>query len=193
MSTDTLSAPAGTAVWKLDPAHAHVEFAVRHLMISRVKGQFTDVEGTLRVADDDVSTAELEVEIDAASIDTRVDQRDEHLRSADFLDAENHPKITYHSKSVERTGDDRLRVVGDLTIRDVTREVVLDVTERGRAADPWGGQRAGFGATAKINRKDFGLTWNQTLETGGVLVGDEIEITLDAEWVLQTDESDESE
>lgn len=188
--TSTLSAPAGTAVWKLDPAHAHVEFAVRHLMISRVKGQFTDVEGTLRIEGDDVSTAELEVEIGAASIDTRVEQRDEHLRSADFLDAENHPKLTYRSKEVERTGPEHLRVVGDLTIRDVTREVVLDVTERGRVTDPWGGERAGFGATATIDRKDFGLTWNQALETGGVLVGDEVQITLDAEWVLQSDESE---
>jgi len=187
MTTDTLSAPAGTAVWKLDPAHAHVEFAVRHLMISRVKGQFTDMEGTLHIDDDDVSTAKLQVEIDAASIDTRVDQRDEHLRSGDFLDVENHPKLTYQSKKVERTGENELRVVGDLTIRDVTREVVLHVTERGQAKDPWGGQRAGFGAEAKLNRKDFGLTWNQALETGGVLVGDEVEITLDAEWVLETE------
>lgn len=187
MTTSTLSAPTGTAIWKLDPAHAHVEFAVRHLMISRVKGEFTDVEGTLQIDDDDVSTAKLEVEIGAASIDTRVEQRDDHLRSADFLDADEYPKLTYHSRKVERTGEDELRVVGDLTIRDVTREVVLHVTERGRAADPWGGQRAGFGATAKIDRKDFGLTWNQALETGGVLVGDEVQITLDAEWVLDTE------
>jgi len=187
MTTTTVDAPAGTALWKLDPSHAHVEFAVRHLMISKVKGQFADVEGTLQIDDDDVSTAQLHVEIGAESIDTRVDQRDEHLRSGDFLDVEHHPKLTYHSKRVERTGEDQLRVVGDLTIRDVTREVELHVTERGRAKDPWGGTRAGFGATAKIDRKDFGLTWNQALEAGGVLVGDEVEITLDAEWVLETE------
>lgn len=185
MTSTTLTAPAGTSVWKLDPSHAHVEFAVRHLMISRVKGQFTQVEGVLRVEDGDLTSAELEVEIGADSIDTRVEQRDEHLRSPDFLDVERFPKLTFRSKSVERTGDDRLRVTGDLTIRDVTRMVILDVTERGMVRDPWGGQRAGYGATATVDRKDFGLTWNQALETGGVLVGDEVRITLDAEWILE--------
>jgi polyisoprenoid-binding protein YceI len=187
MATSTLTAPSGTAVWKLDPAHAHVEFAVRHLMISRVKGQFSEVEGTVRIDGDDVTSAELEVQIDASSIDTRVDQRDEHLRSADFLDVEHFPNLKFHSTSVERTGEDTLKVTGHLTIRDVTREVVLDVTERGTAKDPWGGQRAGFGATTKIDRKEFGLTWNQALETGGVLVGDEVSINIDAELVLESE------
>jgi polyisoprenoid-binding protein YceI len=163
-------------------------FAVRHLMISRVKGQFSDVEATLRLEDGgDATTAQLEVEIDAASIGTGVDQRDEHLRSADFLDVESFPKLSFRSSTVERVGKDRLKVKGDLTIRDVTREVVLDVRERGTVEDPWGGRRAGFDATAKIDRTDFGLTWNQALETGGVLVGNEVEITLETELVLQSE------
>ena len=184
--TTTTTAPAGTTTWKLDSDHAHVEFAVRHLMISKVKGQFTGVEGTLRMDAEDPTTARLDVEIAAASVDTRVEQRDEHLRSPDFLDTARFPSLTFKSRKVERSGNERLRVTGDLTIRDVTREVVLDVTERGRVTDPWGGERVGYEARAKIDRKDFGLTWNQALEAGGVLVGDQVEITLEAEWVLQS-------
>jgi len=187
MTNSTITAPTGVATWKLDPAHSHVEFAVRHLMISKVKGQFTEVEGTLRIDGEDLSTAELEVRIPAASIDTRVEQRDEHLRSPDFLDAARYPDLRFTSTRVERAGEDRLRVTGDLTIRDVTRQVVLDVTEQGTVQDPWGGKRAGFDASAKIDRTDFGLTWNQGLEAGGVLVGDKVEISLEAEWVLQSE------
>jgi len=187
MTHATLTAPAGTAVWKLDPSHAHVEFAVRHLMISKVRGQFTDVAGTLAIENDDISTARLDVEIRATSVDTRVEQRDEHLRSADFLDVDRFPTLSFRSKRVERTDRKRLRVAGDLTIRDLTREIALDVTERGTVTDPWGGERAGYEASVTINRKDFGLTWNQALEAGGLLVGDEVEITLDAEWILQSE------
>jgi polyisoprenoid-binding protein YceI len=124
------------------------------------------------------------VTIDAASIDTRVAQRDEHLRSADFFEVEKFPSITFKSRNVTVAGDD-IKVAGDLTIRGVTREVVLDVVQHGRQTDPWGGQRAGFEATGKIKRSDFGLTWNQALETGGVVVGDEIKIAIDAEVVRQ--------
>jgi polyisoprenoid-binding protein YceI len=187
MTPTTIASPARTATWKLDSDHAHVEFAVRHLMISKVKGQFTDVAGTLQMDEEDPTTARLEVEIAAASVDTRVEQRDEHLRSPDFLDAARFPVLTFVSKEVERSGDDQLKVTGDLTIRDVTREIVLDVTERGGVTDPWGGERVGYEARTKINRKDFGLTWNQALETGGVLVGEDVEITLEAEWVLQAE------
>lgn len=187
MTPSTIASPARTKTWKLDADHAHVEFAVRHLMISKVKGQFTDVEGTLRMDSEDPTTARLDVEIAAASVDTRVEQRDQHLRSPDFLDAARFPALTFHGKSVARAGKDRLRVTGDLTIRDVTREVVLDVTERGGVTDPWGGERVGYEARTRINRKDFGLTWNQALETGGVLVGEDVEITLEAEWVLQAE------
>lgn len=187
MSHGTVVAPAGTAVWKLDPTHANVEFAVRHLMISKVRGRFAEVEGTIRIDADDVSTAELEVEIGSASVDTRTEKRDAHLRSPDFLDAERFPTLNFRSSKVERVGDDRLEVTGDLTIRDVTREIVLHVSELGTAMDPWGGERAGYEAKAKINRKDFGLTWNQALETGGVLVGEEVEIHLDAQWILESE------
>lgn len=187
MTNATLSTPARSATWKLDPSHAHVEFAVRHLMISKVRGQFTDVAGTLRLRDDDPAKAQLEVEIRAASVDTRVEQRDAHLRSADFLDTERFPTLTFRSKGTERVGGDRLRMTGDLTIRDVSREVVLEVTQLGRVTDPWGGERAGYAASTRINRKDFGLTWNQALETGGVVVGDVVEITLEAEWILESE------
>jgi polyisoprenoid-binding protein YceI len=177
----------GTQVWQLDAAHSSVEFAVKHLMISTVKGRFADVAGHVTVEEDDVTTAQVDVTIGAKSIDTGVGKRDDHLRSADFFDVENHPALRFTSKKVERTGDDELHVTGDLTIRDVTREIVLRVEEGGRANDPWGGERAAFHATAKVDRKDFGLTWNQALETGGVLVGDEVRITIDAQLVLQDD------
>ena len=175
----------GTATWRIDPAHSHLEFAVKHLMISTVKGRFGELEGTVVVEDDDAETARIEVEIAARSIDTRVEKRDDHLRSADFLHAEQYPTLRFESTGVERIAGERLRVKGDLTIRDATREVTLDVEELGRVQDPWGGERAVFRATTKIDRKDFGLTWNQALETGGVLVGDEVRISIDAQLVLQ--------
>jgi polyisoprenoid-binding protein YceI len=182
MTTQTIE--KGAALWKIDPAHTHVEFGVRHLMIATVKGRFADVEGTVSVEGDDASSAEVDVRIGAASIDTRVEKRDDHLRSADFFHAEEHPDLLFKSTGVERVGGDRLRVTGDLTIRGVTRQVVLNVEERGTAKDPWGGERAGFHASGRIDRKDFGLTWNQALETGGVLVGDEVRISIDLELVL---------
>ena len=185
MSTSTQAAEQRTSTWRIDPAHSHVEFAVKHLMISTVKGRFADVEGTVTVEGDDVETAGIDVTIEAESIDTRVDKRDAHLRSEDFLHAERHPSLRFTSTEVERVDDEQLRVKGDLTIRDVTREVVLDVEELGRATDPWGGERAAFEATTKIDRKDFGLTWNQALEAGGVLVGDEVRISIDAQLVLE--------
>jgi polyisoprenoid-binding protein YceI len=182
MSSTSSSAPVLTT-WKIDPAHTNVEFAVRHLMITTVKGRFTDVSGTLRSDDADLTTAELDVTIGTPSIDTREPQRDAHLRSADFFHVEKFPAIRFRSTRVERVSGDGYRLVGDLTIRDVTREVVLDATAEGRGKDPWGGERAGFSATTKINRSAFGLTWNQLLEAGGVAVGDEIKISIDAELV----------
>jgi polyisoprenoid-binding protein YceI len=182
MSTTSSPAPVLTT-WKIDPAHTHVEFAVRHLMITTVKGRFADVSGTLRSHEEDLTTAELDVTIGTASIDTRESQRDTHLRSADFFDVEQFPAIRFRSTRVEPVSGDRYRLVGDLTIRDVTREVVLDTTAEGRGKDPWGGERAGFSATTRINRSAFGLTWNQLLEAGGVAVGDEIKISIDVELV----------
>ena len=169
--------------WKIDAAHTTVEFAVRHMMIATVKGHFTDVQGTVITIGDDPTTATVEVTIPAASINTRNEQRDAHLRSADFLDAENYPTITFRSTGVERAGGDKLRLHGDLTIRGTTLPLTLDVTIGGRGKDPWGGERSAFSATGRINRQDFGLRWNQALETGGVLVADEVKISVDVELV----------
>jgi polyisoprenoid-binding protein YceI len=187
MTTAARAVEKEIGTWKIDPAHTTVEFGVKHLMISTVKGRFSEVEGSVTVEGDDASTAQIDVSIAAASIDTGVDQRDEHLRSGDFFDVARFPTLRFRSKSVERASDDELRVRGDLTIRDVTREVIVDVEERGTATDPWGGRRAGFRATAKIDRQDFGLTWNQALEAGGFLVGDGVKIPLDAQLVLEAE------
>ncbi len=186
-TTTTDTATAALTVWEIDPAHTMIELAVRHMMISTVKGRFSDVRGTVRVDDDEPTTAEIDVTVDAASIDTRQPDRDTHLRSADFLDVENHPEIHFRSTGVERTGEGRYRVTGDLTIRDTTREVVLDAEEQGRGTDPWGAERAGYRATARLDRRDFGLTWNQALETGGVLVGNEVRIAIETELIRQAD------
>jgi polyisoprenoid-binding protein YceI len=175
----------GLTTWSIDPSHSHVEFAVRHLMISTVKGRFTGVSGTVRSDDGDPARGEVDISIDVASIDTREAQRDAHLRSADFFDADNFPTIAFKCRRIDGVSGDRFRVAGDLTIRGVTREVVLDVTSEGRGNDPWGGERAGFSATTKIKRSDFGLTWNQLLETGGVAVGDDVKISIDVELVKQ--------
>lgn len=178
----TVTAPS-VATWKIDPAHTNVEFSVRHLMITTVKGRFADVNGTVKTDDGDPARGEVDVTIAVASIDTREAQRDTHLRSADFFDAEHFPTLTFRSTRVESSRGDGLRLVGNLTIRGVTREVALDVTSEGRVTDPWGGERAGFTASTTIKRSDFGLTWNQVLEAGGVAVGDEVKITIDAELV----------
>jgi polyisoprenoid-binding protein YceI len=187
--TSTVLAPvpgelAGGSSWRIDPAHSHVEFAVRHLMISSVKGAFGDVQGTVWVDDSDPRTVLVDVTIQVASIDTRQEQRDAHLRSADFFDAARFPTITFRSRTVKGNHlDSDFRLVGDLTIRDVTREVVLDVSAEGRLTDPWGAERSGYSAHGKIDRTDFGLTWNQALETGGVLVGNEVKISVEVELI----------
>jgi len=186
MTIPTTSAPAAGAstTWQLDPAHTHVEFSVKHLMIARVKGRFAGVTGTVALGGDPADST-VDVVIDAASIDTREAKRDAHLRSADFFDVERFPTIAFRSREVRPTGAGDFSVVGDLTIRDVTRDVTLEVTDEGRGTDPWGGERAGFSATTEIDRRDFGLTWNQALEAGGVLVGNEIRISLEVELVKQ--------
>jgi polyisoprenoid-binding protein YceI len=173
----------GTTTWQIDPAHTDVGFEVKHLMISKVRGRFGTVSGTIQLDEADITRSSVTAEIDVTTIDTREAQRDGHLRSADFFDVENFPKITFRSTRVEREGEDRATVVGDLTIRGVTREVKLAVEEEGTAKDPWGGDRIAFSATAKIDRRDFGLTWNQALETGGVLVANEIKLILDVQAV----------
>lgn len=184
MTTTVAATPARTT-WTIDPAHSQVEFAVRHLMISTVRGRFAGVKGTVVADEADLGTAQVDVTIDVHSIDTREAQRDAHLKSADFFDAEKFPVLTFTSTRVTDVKGDRFKVVGDLTMHGVSREVTLDVTSEGRGKDPWGGERAGYSAVAKVNRSDFGLTWNQVLETGGIAVGDEIKISLDLEVVKQ--------
>lgn len=184
MSTVATAAPARTT-WAIDAGHSNVEFAVKHLMIATVKGRFAAVSGTVQLDEQEPERSEVAVTIEAASIDTRQPDRDAHLRSADFFDAEHHLAITFKSSRVTREGDGEFRIDGDLSIRGVTRPVTLRATEEGRGRDPWGGERLGFSAAAKINRRDFGLTWNQLLETGGFAVGDEVKITLDVELVKQ--------
>ncbi len=179
--------------WQIDPVHSQVEFAVRHMMISTVRGRFTQFSGTVDLDEANPTRSTVEVQIDAASIDTRAAQRDAHLQSPDFLNAAEYPYLTFKSKRVEQLDTSRGRIIGDLTIRDVTREVVLDVEYAGQARSPWGTTSAGFQARTKINRKDWGLTWNQGLETGGVLVGDEISIAIDLEVVQQAAEVEEAE
>ncbi len=181
MSTAALTTGS---TWAIDPAHTTIEFAVKHLMISTVRGRFGDLSGTIQLDDERPEHSSIAVTINVASIDTRQEDRDAHLRSADFFDVEHFPVMQFRSTRIERTGD-AFRVEGDLTIRGVTRPVTLSVTEEGRAKDPWGGSRVGYSASTRINRRDFGLTWNQALETGGFVVGDEVKISADVELVRE--------
>ena len=177
------SAPTTRTTWTIDPAHTEVGFSVKHLMISTVRGRFADVRGTVTLDGNDVTTASVEAQIGTASIDTRQEQRDTHLRSADFFEVDKYPTITFRSTAVERIKGDRYRIVGDLTIRDITREIVLEGTDEGRGRDPWGGERLAFSATTTVDRREFGLTWNQALETGGLLVSNDIRISIDVQAV----------
>ncbi len=180
----TLTAPqAAVTTWNIDPVHSVAEFKVKHMMISNVKGQFTGVSGTLKLDEADISNSSVEASIDASSINTREAQRDAHLKSADFFDVEKFPTLTFKSTGVSRK-EGELAVEGELTIHGVTRKVVFDVegpTAPGK--DPWGNTRIGLSAATKINRKDYGLTWNAALETGGILVGEDVTITLDVQFV----------
>ena len=171
-----------TTTWTIDPAHTAVEFAVKHMMITTVKGRFAAVQGTVEIDESDITGSQVDVTIDVASIDTREEKRDAHLRSPDFFDVERFPQLRFVSRQVEKGGKG-LRLIGDLTIRGTTREIVLDVEESGRGTDPWGGERAAFTATGKLNRLDYGLKWNQALETGGVLVANDVRITLDVQLI----------
>lgn len=172
-----------TTNWNFDLAHSSVNFHVRHLMVSKVHGRFSLWGGTLEIDNDDITRSRVDVSIDAASVDTKEDKRDAHLRSADFFDVERFPALTFKSTKVEKTGDEELAITGDLTLHGVTKSVKLAVELGGQAKDPWGGIRTGFSAKTSINRKDFGLGWNAVLETGGVLVGEKIEITFEIEAV----------
>jgi len=183
MSTVATPQTAPTT-WNIDAVHSVAEFKVKHMMISNVKGQFTGITGALTLDEGDVTRSRVEVSIDAASINTCEAQRDAHLKSADFFDVEKFPTLTFRSNSIKRTGDGELAVAGDLTIHGVTRTVTLAVEGPSPAGkDPWGNTRVGASATTKISRKDYGLTWNAALETGGILVGDDVTITLDVQFV----------
>jgi polyisoprenoid-binding protein YceI len=171
------------SVYALDPAHTTIEFVVRHLMITKVRGRFTAFDGQIELAPDSDLPRAITATIDAGSIDTREEQRDAHLRSADFFEVEKYPHLTFESTRVEGTPED-LAIYGKLTIRGITRDVKLTGSFEGRVTDPWGGKRVGYAAHTTINRKDFGLAWNAALETGGVVVGDEVRIELNVEAVL---------
>ena len=181
----TLAAPqAATTTWNIDPVHSVVEFKVKHMMISNVKGQFTGLQGALTLDEANIINSHVQASIDAASITTRDAQRDAHLKSADFFDVEKFPALSFRSTRLSRGRDGELVVDGDLTIHGVTRNVVFAVEgPTPSAKDPWGNTRIGLSASTKLNRKDFGLTWNAALETGGILVGDEVTITLEAQFV----------
>lgn len=173
-----------TTTWSIDPTHSLVEFSAKHLMITTVKGRFASVSGTIEYDPASPAGATVSVSIDAASLDTRTAQRDDHLRSADFLDVQSFPTIGFVATRIEggfKGPGDEFRLVGQLTIRGVTREVVLAVTFEGSGKDPWGGERVSFSATTAIDRRDFGLTWNQALETGGVVVSNTIKIALEVQ------------
>jgi polyisoprenoid-binding protein YceI len=175
---------AATSTWQIDPNHSAAQFAVRHLAISTVRGAFTKVTGTVQLDDKDISKSSVDVTIDAASVDTRVPDRDKDLRSDHFFDVEKYPTLTFKSTKVEEVEPGKLKVTGDLTIHGVTKPVVLDVEgPTAPVKDPWGNQRAAVNATTKINRQDFGVKWNAKMDGGGLVVGDDVAIIIDAEIV----------
>jgi len=174
-----------TSTWTIDPTHSIAEFAVKHLVVTTVKGRFRDLEGTIEIDEAQPENSSVEAKIAVASVDTNVEDRDKHLRSDDFFNAEQFPYLTFRSTRIQRLGEERFKLIGELTIRDVTKEVDLDGEYEGQIADPWGNQRAAFTATTQISRKEFGIRWNQALETGGAVVGDNVKITLHLEAVRQ--------
>ena len=171
------------AVWKLDPSHSAAQFAVRHLMVSTVRGQFEKISGTVNYDPANPEAASVNIEVEVASIDTRNAKRDDHLRSADFFDVANHPVMKFESTRVRKAGDGKLKLTGNLTIRGVTREVTFDVDGPAPPVKVRDGQRSGATATAVISRKDFGITWNRAIEAGGVTVSNEVHITIDVEMI----------
>jgi polyisoprenoid-binding protein YceI len=184
MSTATAQPTTATTTWNIDPAHSAAEFKVKHMMISNVKGQFAKVTGTLTLDESDLSRSRVEATIEASSLETRDAQRDAHLKSADFFDVEKFPTLTFQSTKISQVKDGELAIEGDLTIREVTRKVVFSAEgPTPPAKDPWGNTRVGVSATTRISRKDFGLNWNAALESGGFLVGDEVTLTLDVQFI----------
>ena len=173
--------------WNIDGTHSGVNFSVRHMVFAKVHNRFGKSGGSLDLNPADLAKSSVDIQIDAASIDTGTPDRDNHLRSPDFFDVAKYPQLTFKSRRVERKGDTEYKVTGDLTIRDITREVVLDVEFGGTGKDPWGNQRLGFTASARIDRKEFGLKWNQVLEAGGVLVGEKIDIEIELQAVAKAE------
>lgn len=171
--------------WILDKDHSEIEFRVKHMMISNIKGQFQEFDITLNVPNNDLTNASAEAVINTASVDTKNSQRDDHLRNADFFDSEKFPKITFKSTNFEKVDGEDYKLTGDLTIQDTTKSIVLNVEYGGIAADPWGNQKAGFSFNGKIKRSEFGLTWNAALETGGVMVSDEVRISGEIQFVVK--------
>ena len=185
MVTQNKEARTGIATWTIDPTHSIAEFGVRHMMVSIVKGRFGTLSGSIHYDGDDLTAASVEATIDVGSITTNESQRDNHLRSPDFFQAERFPTITFRSTSVEHVDEDSYRVHGDLTIRDVTKPVTLDTTYEGQITDPLGNRRVGFAAETTLNRKDFGLNYNALIEGGGYVVGDKVKVTLHVEAIRQ--------
>jgi polyisoprenoid-binding protein YceI len=169
--------------WNLDTVHSGINFSVRHMVVSKVRGRFARFSGSVALDEGDLTRSTVEATIEASSIDTGTAQRDDHLRSADFFDVEHFPQIRFRSTGIEKQGTERYRMTGELTIRDVSREIALEVEYGGRGKDPWGNERVGFTAKGAFDRKDFGLKWNQALETGGVLVSDRVELELEVQAV----------
>ncbi len=169
--------------WNIDPQHSAIRFSVRHMVFSKVHGRFAKWSGKVDLGDGDLSKASAEIVIDVASIDTGEADRDAHLRSADFLNIEQNPELTFRSRRVEKQDETHYRMIGDLSLNGETREVALDVEHAGNGMDPWGNERSGFNASVSLNRKDFGLGWNQLLETGGVLVGEKVDITIELQLI----------
>jgi len=187
MSDTTTAIAPLTGTYDLDPAHSRLGFVARHAMVTKVRGQFRDVTGTLHLDEADPSRSSAEVEIQVASLTTAQDQRDEHLRGADFFDAGQHPTITFRSTQAERVDDDTYRLTGDLTIKGVTRPVSIDVEHTGAATDPFGNFRTGFEGRVQVNRRDWGLTWNVALDAGGLLVSDKVTLELDVSAVKRAE------
>lgn len=187
--TPTTATRVATSTWQLDPAHSSIEFSVKHMMMTTVRGRFKEFRGTLTADEEHPMGCCVDVEIDVASIDTGTPDRDAHLRSADFFDAEHYPTITFRSRRAEgefaKEGDS-FRVPGELTIRDTTTQIVLECVYQGRGADPWGKERAGFSCSAEIDRREWGLKWNQAMETGGVLVANKVRIETEVQFVKAT-------
>jgi polyisoprenoid-binding protein YceI len=186
----SLPASATTSTWQIDPAHSAAQFSVRHLAISTVRGAFSKVKGTINLDDTDISKSSVDVTIDVSTVDTREPKRDDDLRSDRFFDVKDFPTMTFKSNKVEQVAPGKLKVTGDLTIRGVTKPVVLDVDgPTAPVKDPWGNQRAAATATTKVNRQDFGVKWNANMDNGGVVVGDDVSITIDVEMIKQVAKS----